>query len=159
MFSIGQQLYELTERDYTTQLITPFFRSVRGNGGASANVTAGISLPKDRCLYIKYATISLGPCPLEFWTNASIFFRVFSVVQSDLYNINSIVSPGLLGEGQGVATVGNSVAYNIPLDILLPPGTDSIDAAAVKSGAINQGQTLFFSIAGYLLPAGTIGRA
>jgi hypothetical protein len=159
MFYVGQNLYQVTERDLATQTISPYFTSVRGNGGASTTATGSISIPRDRALYVKNVVLSLGPVPLEYYTNASIFFRVFNVVQQDLWNINSLVSPGLLGQGQQVASVGNSVAYSFPLDILLPPGTDSIDATSVKSGAIAQGQTLFFGISGYLLPAGNIGRA
>jgi len=150
MLTVGQDLYQLTQRDFQTLPLDPFYRQDAPTQAGSATVTSLITIPRDRALYLAGFSVILVAAAAETWQQFQI---------TAFFNDNT--SQVILYDGRtevvGLALAGYAVAINKTLNLLLPPNISTIQAIAQKSAAV-QPAAMNLNFHGYKIPPGGIGR-
>lgn len=157
MLTVGQGLYNLTQRDLSTLFVDSFFREVGST--IAAGTDAGevvLQIPVDRCLWLGHVHFQGSAAALSTWTSIAMtltstsgtFYRVFRMESG---------SAGVLGDNSTASGAGGVCSVNRSFNLLLPPNTQSIRFAMARIGSTNPA-TWVANCSGYLIPPGGIGR-
>lgn len=157
MFSIGQQLYELTDKDQQTLFVDPFFRTVSVTIPAlSNNGDAIFNLPLDRALWISSLIIRFDNASVSTWHSAQAYVTNTVGNRFQIFDSAGNATSILNGDYQN-GGVGTSFSINRQLDLLIPPQTSSLIVGTSRTGNTNPVNFVAY-VAGYLLPPGRVGR-
>ena len=155
MFTVGQGLYNLTERDQATLYMDSFFRSSNATiAAASSNAEASITIPVDRCLYLNTYIFEGQASALSQW------FAIGIQAKNDAgtsFRVGYFESTALLGDYSSSSAAGSVCTISRSIGIVLPPATKSISCIAFRTGATNPA-SFNFNVVGYLIPPAGIGR-
>ncbi len=154
MFTIGQELYRLTNRDEETLLIEPFFRTLIANIPAGVGASGvSFSVPIDRCLYLGMCSLRMTPGAAQ--RMISVFMELqntAAVVFQKIWEVNG----DLTGDYNAASVLGTTVSFNLYPQIILPPGS-TLRVSGEKLPVANAG-IVNATVSGYLIPPGRIGR-
>lgn len=160
MFSFGEQLYQLTERDYLTLMVDPIFRSANGTSAGGTNFgSAAIDIPEDRCLYLDTVTIEGSANAGQFWTSLRLGFTPPLGNTFQFWKIGSFGSNvPLVSNNSNVDCTGETLCVQISPKIILPPGTRRVNLNTSRAGTIAAAASNILTISGYFIPPGRLGR-
>lgn len=157
MLTIGQQLYDLTERDLSGLFVDPFFRTQTVSvAAAAAGGSATFNLELDKSLFLHNISITLNNAALSTWYGMAIdvynaqanVFRIFSANGDSGSTLNGDYQAG--GAGRGIAITRT-------FNLIIPPNSSSIVVAANRATTTNP-VDFRVDIVGYKIPPGRIGR-
>jgi hypothetical protein len=165
MFTFGEQLYRLTQRDEETLLVEDYFRRI-DLSITPGNVTAQASLflPKDRCLYVS-KVIFTGFSFAGFagnWIAWSV--NLFDTAAGDTtiaINGSAADTRPLIGDGTYGPTalgLGEGVVQSKRIQTVFPPGFAQLNFNAFTTAKPVATATARLFLHAYLLPPGRIGR-
>jgi hypothetical protein len=156
MLTVGQGLYNLTQRDQATLYVDSFYRQSTYNlaiGTGAGTDTVGIQLPIDRSLYLSFLNIIADPGAAASWTILGVNMLSDSGVPYPLIQQygDSINSDNATSAAGSVTTLWRS------FNTVLPPNTKRL-VATVNRSASGAAATIRVFVGGYLIPPGGIGR-
>lgn len=162
MFTFGEKLFNLTARDRQTLRIDPFIKPNNLTITIATNSNSKqLSVPIDRCLYLNRVVLTWANTAAHFLTTAEITAFADPLLNFSLGRLFSRVGSvrGIVGDSVGGnAIVAESYAISERMDIVLPPATQ-LQLAVSANAAVASNLTTSWTVWGYLLPAGSIGRA
>lgn len=155
MFNLGQQLYQLTQRDLVGIGADPFFRTFTGNAPAAQSFgLLQIPLELDRALYLHAFSAYLINTALATWTS-------FLIAAENAAGQSVVLSRGgnntQLNGDNGAGGVGASVMVSRTLQIVVPPQTRRLSFIVTRTDLTNQAN-FELALNGYYIPPGRIGR-
>lgn len=156
MLTVGQGLYQLTERDQATLYVDSYFRG--GTVSIAAGTTAGsldLPIPIDRCLFIHSVNIKGDPTALSTWTNFRL--NVTSNDGTSVFQIFSATNEAGLASDNGAAAAGSTCTLFRVFQIMLPPSVSKVTFLASRAVTTNAA-TATINLSGYLIPPGRFGR-
>jgi len=158
MFTFGQGLYRLTERDLETLLVEPYIRSsIRQLAPAQASDSILFPVPQDRSLYLdcfalnwnfNFEALSVATAfAINLFTQAGTQISLLSIVRDN---------GGIVGDNAATRGAGAVFGINRAPRIILPPGVQ-VRMDVSRTGTANA-MDYRFDLTGYLIPPGGVGR-
>lgn len=156
MFTIGQGLYNLTERDRTTLFVDPFYRQFVVSAGAASLVgAADLNLPLDRALYINSIVFNGAPTALSRWTNFEL--NALANSGSTGFLLAKYLGAPLIGDNSLATAVGDGCVINRDLNLVIPPNTNALRFSVTRD-VVGNAASCTINLSGFLIPPGGIGR-
>lgn len=156
MLTVGQGLYQLTERDNATLYVDSYFRAATVSIAAgTAAGSVDLAIPIDRCLFLHSFLIKGDPTPLSTWNSFKL--NLTSNDGTTVYQIYADTNEAGLNSDNGAAAAGSTCTIYRPISLMLPPSVSKITYLAQRAVTTNAA-TATINLMGYLIPPGRFGR-